>query len=90
MRTFRERRALAAALRRGATATAGRHALVRGAIVGATNPATVVFVTAILPACTSRGAGHVPEQILLPGLVVSAIGVVSDSAWGVAAGTFRA
>lgn len=56
--------------------------------VGATNPTTVVFLTAILPASTRRRP-HVTEQVPPLGLVFSAIGVVSDSALA-AAGTFRA
>jgi threonine/homoserine/homoserine lactone efflux protein len=49
----------------------------------------VIFLVAILPQFVTRASGAVPAQILLLGLVFSAIALVSDSIWGLAAGTVR-
>jgi threonine/homoserine/homoserine lactone efflux protein len=66
-----------------------RWALVRGAFVGVTNPKTVIFLAAILPQFVARASGHVTVQILVLGLVFSAIALVSDSAWALGAHGFR-
>ena len=58
-------------------------------MVGATHPKSIVVLTAILPQFVSQGAGDVSAEILLLGLVYSAIALVSDSLWGVAAGALR-
>ena len=49
----------------------------------------MIFLVAILPQFVSKAAGHVPAQILLLGLVFSAIALVCDTGWGLAAGTVR-
>jgi len=61
----------------------------QGFAVGATNPKSMIFLVAILPEFVSRPAGDVPAQILLLGLFFSAIAMVSDNVWGIAAGTAR-
>jgi threonine/homoserine/homoserine lactone efflux protein len=86
VRTFRERRSLAAALSGPAASRSDRRAFVEGAVVGVTNPKTVVFLAAILPQFVSRAAGGVPVQILVLGGVFAAIAVVSDTLWALAAG----
>jgi threonine/homoserine/homoserine lactone efflux protein len=60
-----------------------------GFVVGALNPKAIVFFAAILPQFAVPAAGSVTLQILLLGLVFAAIALVSDGAWGVAAGTAR-
>ncbi len=60
-----------------------------GIVVGVANPKVIVFFAAVLPQFVDRGAGHLPVQMLLLGLVFIAIGFVSDSAWGFAASTAR-
>jgi threonine/homoserine/homoserine lactone efflux protein len=60
-----------------------------GFFVGATNPKTVVFLAAILPQFIDRSADDVPLQILLLGAIFSAIALICDSAWAMAAGTAR-
>jgi len=65
-------------------------ALLKGALVGVTNPKTVVFLAAILPQFTSRSAGHLTAQILVLGAIFSAIALVSDSVWALGAHGFRA
>ena len=89
VRTFRERRSLAAALAGPAAARSDRRSFVQGVTVGVTNPKTVVFLAAILPQFVSRSAGDVPAQILLLGLIFAAIAMLSDSMWALAAGGFR-
>ena len=69
---------------------AGRLALRDGFIVGVTNPKAFILFGAILPQFVNRGAGDVPAQMLLLALVSVSIGVVSDSAWGLAASGVRA
>jgi threonine/homoserine/homoserine lactone efflux protein len=90
VKTFRERRSLAAALAAPVAAQSDRRSFLQGATVGATNPKTVVFLAAILPQFVSHGGGYVPAQILLLGLIFAAIALVSDTMWALAAGGFRA
>ena len=89
VRTFRERRSLAAALAAPAPHRSDRRAFLEGWFVGASNPKTIVFLAAILPQFVSRSAGDVPVQILLLGAVFATIAVVSDTLWAMAAGGFR-
>ena len=90
VKTFRERKSLAAAIRAPVASRSDRRSFLEGLTVGATNPKTVVFLAAILPQFVSRAGGHVPAQILLLGLVFAAIAIVSDTMWALAAGGFRA
>ncbi|HTT30025.1 MAG TPA: LysE family translocator [Solirubrobacteraceae bacterium] len=90
VKTFRERRSLAAALAAPVAAQSDRRSFVQGATVGATNPKTIVFLAAILPQFVSRSGGNVPVQILLLGLIFAAIALASDTMWALAAGGFRA
>lgn len=89
VRTFRERRSLAAALAAPAAVRSDRRAFLEGWTVGVTNPKTVVFLAAILPQFVDRDAGNVPVQILLLGAVFAAIAVASDTIWAMAAGGVR-
>jgi threonine/homoserine/homoserine lactone efflux protein len=89
VRTFRERKSLAAALAAPVTPRSDRRAFLEGAAVGATNPKTVVFLAAILPQFVSPAAGDVPVQILVLGAVFAAIAIASDTIWAMAAGGFR-
>lgn len=89
IKTFRERRSMAAAIEAVSPAQADRHSFRQGIIVGVSNPKTVVFMAAILPQFITPSAGNVPAQILLLGFVFSLIAIASDSAWAFAAGAFR-
>jgi threonine/homoserine/homoserine lactone efflux protein len=89
VRTFRERRSLAGALAVSTVERSDRRSFLQGFTVGVTNPKTVVFLAAILPQFVSRAGGDVPAQILLLGLIFSAIAMLSDSMWALAAGGFR-
>ncbi|GAB5078692.1 LysE family translocator [Arthrobacter sp. AD-310] len=61
----------------------------QGAVVGATNPKSVVFFVAVLPQFVDYPSGAIPMQLGLLGAVFLLIAVVSDSLWAVAAGTAR-
>jgi threonine/homoserine/homoserine lactone efflux protein len=89
VKTFRERRSLAAALAAPTAPRSDRRAFLEGWSVGVTNPKTVVFLAAILPQFVDRGTGNVPVQILLLGAVFAAIAVASDTIWAMAAGGVR-
>lgn len=64
-------------------------ALRQGFVVGLTNPKAFMIFAAVLPQFVDRGAGHVPVQMLLLGLVAFAIGLVSDGLWAVVASGLR-
>lgn len=90
VRTFLARREIPATL---GLASAPRlsdgRTFLQGAMVGVTNPKTLVFLAAILPQFVSIQSGHVPIQILFLGAVFSTIAIVSDTAWALAADSFR-
>ncbi|MEU5989215.1 LysE family translocator [Spirillospora sp. NPDC047418] len=73
----------------GTGGTGGR-ALLQGFVVGVTNPKTTVFFAAVLPQFVVREQGHVALQMMVFGLVFAVIALLSDSVWGIAAGTARA
>jgi len=90
VQAVRHRGQLASAMSDVVPARAGWLALRDGFVVGVTNPKAFILFGAILPQFVNRGAGHVPAQMLLLALVSVSIGVVSDSAWGLAASGVRA
>ncbi|MFE9093300.1 LysE family translocator [Streptomyces sp. NPDC007264] len=61
-----------------------------GVLVGATNPKGVVFFAAVLPQFVNHSTGHVPLQMLALGLVPIAIGLITDTMWGLTASAARA
>lgn len=90
IQALRHRRSLAAALHAGAAPVSNRRVVRDGFLVGATNPKSVVFLTAVLPQFVNRSAGHIPLQLLVLGAVFIAVALVGDSLWALAAGTARA
>ena len=90
-RAIRERRSLSEALRIGdASRVRSRRQLVRdGFVVGVTNPKAALFYMAILPQFVRTEAGHPALQMFVLGAVFSAMSFVSDSAYGVLAGSIR-
>lgn len=66
-----------------------RRAFLDGAVVGVTNPKTIVFLAALLPQFLTAGGWPVPVQLLVLGLIFNAIGIVFDSMYVLAAGTAR-
>ncbi len=90
IKTFRERKALGAlVMGAGERPQTGTRALLQGLTVGLTNPKTMIFMAAILPQFVVRGAPGVPDQILVLGVIFSAIAIVSDSVWALLADAFR-
>lgn len=64
-------------------------AVADGFTVGVANPKAYVLFAAVLPQFADRPAGHVPLQLVLLSLVSFPIGLVCDSAWGLAASAVR-
>ncbi|MFE7791664.1 LysE family translocator [Streptomyces sp. NPDC057460] len=60
-----------------------------GVVVGVTNPKGIVFFAAVLPQFVDPSTGHLPAQMLLLGLVPIAIGLVTDTLWGLGASAAR-
>ena len=71
---------------------APKHArLVRdGFIVNLLNPKTAVFFLAFLPQFVDAGRGHVASQIAVLGVLLAALGLLTDSAYALAAGSVGA
>ena len=90
VRTFRHRARLSVASEPVATPRSTRRVLREGVVVGVLNPKAIVFFAAVLPQFADPARGAVPLQLLVLGLVFVAIALVSDSAWGLAAGSARA
>jgi threonine/homoserine/homoserine lactone efflux protein len=90
VRAFRHRGELAAALDVPVSPKTQRRIFRDGFVVGLANPKAIVAFVAVLPQFVDRGAGHVPEQLLILGAIFFVIALVSDSAWALAAGTARA
>jgi len=88
VKTVRDRRSLLTVLRPKDHLSHRRY-LAQGFVVGLTNPKTIVFLVAVLPPFLVRTSGNVPVQILVLGLVFSAIALVCDSTWGLFAGAAR-
>jgi threonine/homoserine/homoserine lactone efflux protein len=89
VRTIRERKALRRVLDQPVARYGQGTILRQGFVVGLTNPKTTVFFAAILPQFVVPSAGNVQLQMLVLGLVFVVIALVSDSAWGLAAGRAR-
>ncbi|MER6844639.1 LysE family translocator [Streptomyces platensis] len=60
-----------------------------GLFVGITNPKGIVFFAAVLPQFVNHSAGRVPLQMMVLGLVPVAIGLVTDTLWGLGASAAR-
>jgi threonine/homoserine/homoserine lactone efflux protein len=89
VQAIRHRHGLASALGAGHTPRPLRRVVRDGFVVGVGNPKGFAFFASVLPQFVDPGLGHVPGQMLLLGLTAGAIALVSDSAWGLAAGTAR-
>jgi threonine/homoserine/homoserine lactone efflux protein len=90
VQAVRHRRSLTEALGATVTPKTPLRILRDGFLVGVTNPKAIIFFAAVLPQFVDRGAGHVPLQMLLLGVIFTSIAVVSDGTWALAAGTARA
>ena len=59
-----------------------------GAVVGVTNPKTIVFFVAFLPQFVDAGSPAGPQIVLL-GVLFAVLACASDSVWALAAGRAR-
>jgi threonine/homoserine/homoserine lactone efflux protein len=89
VQALRHRRALASVLDVGAATPERRSLALEGFVVGASNPKWIVFFTAILPQFIDPAGAPVALQMLALGAIAVGIAVVSDSVWGMVAGTAR-
>jgi threonine/homoserine/homoserine lactone efflux protein len=87
VQAVRHRRSLAEAVGQRAAPVRPLRAFSDGLIVGTMNPKTIVFFAVMLPQFTNRTSGDLAVQMLLLGALFSAIALVLDSIWAVAAGT---
>ena len=65
-----------------------REIFVQGFIVNVFNPKTALFFLAFLPQFVDVAKGHVALQIILLGVVFASLGILSDGAYAIAAGSF--
>ncbi|MET0989611.1 MAG: LysE family translocator, partial [Glaciihabitans sp.] len=63
--------------------------LVEGAVVGVTNPKSIVFFLAVLPQFVTVSAGNVAVQLFILGLIFAVLAVLSDSVWALGASAAR-
>ena len=89
VKTIRGAGALTLALAGSAAPRSTRRLLGEGFVVGITNPKTTIFFLAVLPQFVDRGRGHVSLQLLMLGLEFAVIALLSDSTYGLAAGSVR-
>ncbi|MDJ0767603.1 MAG: LysE family translocator [Ilumatobacter sp.] len=89
VQAIRRRRHLAAASEPAGAGRTGRSVFRDGLVVGLANPKAIVFFAAILPQYVDRGGAPAPLQMAFLGVVFVAIALLSDGAWGLAAGTAR-
>ena len=89
VQAIRHRREMATALDVTEGLRSTRSVFVDGLVVGVANPKAIVFFAAILPQFVEAGGAPAGLQMVVLGLVFVAIALLSDSAWGLAAGTAR-
>ena len=65
------------------------HIVRQGFTVGILNPKSLVFFAAVFPHFVDRARGNVTAQLLVLGLLFSVMAFLSDSTWGLIAGTAR-
>jgi threonine/homoserine/homoserine lactone efflux protein len=90
IQAIRHRHSLGVVLDMAVEPRGDRRAASEGFLVGITNPKAYILFAAVLPQFANPAAGHVPVQLLLLSLVSLPIGLICDSAWGLAASGVRA
>ena len=88
VQAVRHRRSLSTVLDVTATRSP-RHIVREGFVVGVTNPKAIVFFTAVLPQFVDPNGAAVPLQMVVLGLISVTVAFLSDSLYGVVAGTAR-
>lgn len=86
---IRHRRRMAEVLDVAGTVRPRRSVFADGVVVGAANPKAIVFFAAILPQYVDAGGAPAVLQMAFLGLIFVVIALLSDSVWGLAAGTAR-
>lgn len=90
VQALRHRRQLSTVLDVAGTYRPTRHLLREGFLVGIANPKAAVFFAAILPQFVNPDGAPAGVQMAALGLVFVLIALLSDSVWGLAAGSARA
>jgi len=75
-------------LNAGETAPSIRRTIREGFMVGLLNPKSFVFYAAIFPQFVDRSRNVVPQMLVLA-IIFAGIAFISDSSWGILAGTAR-
>ena len=88
IQAIRNRRALSTVLD-ATTTRSPRHIVREGFVVGVTNPKNIVFFTAVLPQFVNPDGIPAPIQMVALGVLFVAVATVSDSLYGIVAGTAR-
>ena len=88
VQAIRHRRSLSTVIDVTTTRTP-RHIVREGFVVGVTNPKAIVFFTAVLPQFVDPDGAAVPLQMVALGLISVTVAFVSDSAYGMVAGSVR-
>lgn len=86
---IRHRRGMADVLDDAVAVRSRRSVFADGVVVGAANPKAIVFFAAILPQYIDAGGAPAALQMAFLGLIFVVIALLSDSAWGLVAGTAR-
>jgi threonine/homoserine/homoserine lactone efflux protein len=89
VKAFRSRKSLTLQSADDGVARSTRRIVREGFAVGVTNPKTTVFFAAVLPQFVAQGRSNQPVQMLALSTVFITVALVSDSAYGVLAGTAR-
>jgi threonine/homoserine/homoserine lactone efflux protein len=88
IKSIRGRSKLADVMRDAATVS-DRHLYLQGLVVGLSNPKIPLFFLAVLPQFVEPSHGHPGLQMLVFGLTFVALGTITDSSYGLAAGSIR-
>jgi threonine/homoserine/homoserine lactone efflux protein len=64
-----------------------RRVYAQGVLVEALNPKVAIFFFAFLPQFVNPARGHVSLQFFALGMIFTALGLISDSAWALTAGS---
>jgi len=90
VQAIRHRRSLSEALAARVTPSRVTRALRQVAIVGVTNPKTIVFLAAVVPQFAVPSVGSVQLQLFELGTIFPLIALILDTCWALSASTARA